>query len=161
MAAYRSYREIQPAIKPPHDLTTPAPSLRSSSQTTCDHLNQIRPEATKPRRRNATAACESCRKRKTKCSAERPRCTVCAAKGYECEYNVQPSESRMSALKRAHAEMECRSGCLESILSAMRFLPETRAHEILREIRSGAPIQEILHQIEAGTPLGSIAPTAS
>ncbi|KAK2065598.1 hypothetical protein LY76DRAFT_667791 [Colletotrichum caudatum] len=140
---------------------TSGPSPQTSLQTTPDRSDQFQTTAAKPRRRNATAACESCRKRKTKCSAERPRCTVCAAKGYECEYNVQPSESRMSALKRAHAEMKCRSGCLESILLAMRSLPEIRAYEILREIRSGAPIQEILDQIEAESPLVDIAPTAS
>ncbi|KAK2004233.1 hypothetical protein LX36DRAFT_745027 [Colletotrichum falcatum] len=154
MVAYPNYREIQPAIE------SPRPSLQTPSQTSLDHSYRTQPSAVQRRRRNATAACESCRKRKTKCSAERPRCTVCAAKGFECEYNVQPSESRMSALKRTHAEMECRYGFLKSIFSAMRSLPETEAHEILREIRSGAPVQKILHQIEADTPPGDIAPGA-
>ncbi|KAK1948706.1 hypothetical protein LY78DRAFT_546163, partial [Colletotrichum sublineola] len=113
-----------------------------------DYANRSQPPVVRERRRNVTAACEGCRKRKTKCSAERPRCSVCAAKRLKCKYNAQPFETRISALKRTYAEMECRSGCLESILSAMRSLPETKAHEILRKLRSGAPIQDILHQLE-------------
>ncbi|WDK20461.1 C6 transcription factor [Colletotrichum graminicola] len=158
MAAYPTYREIQPAIQPPDDPTTP-PQI--SSQTTFDTSKQCQYTTARSRRRNATAACESCRKRKTRCSAERPRCTVCVAKGFECNYNAQPSESRISALKRTHAEMEYRSGCLESIVSALRSLPETKAHDILKSIRSGAPIQDILHQLEVESTPGDIAPTAT
>ncbi|KAK2053758.1 hypothetical protein LY76DRAFT_464387, partial [Colletotrichum caudatum] len=91
------------------------------------------------------------------CSAERPRCTGCTAKGLECQYNVNPSESRTSALNRKHAEIECHIGCLEAVLSAMRFLPETQAYEVLREIRSGISIQQTAHRLESRSLLRAIA----
>ncbi|KAI0372988.1 hypothetical protein BV20DRAFT_1119531 [Pilatotrama ljubarskyi] len=48
-------------------------------------------------------ACERCRKRKTKCTGEKPTCKRCVKRGYECEYVL---EHRANKTKKAVAERE-------------------------------------------------------
>ncbi|KAI0362472.1 hypothetical protein OH77DRAFT_1584876 [Trametes cingulata] len=48
-------------------------------------------------------ACERCRKRKTKCTGEKPRCRRCVKRGYECEYVF---EHRANKTKKALADRE-------------------------------------------------------
>ncbi|CAG8446502.1 18438_t:CDS:2 [Acaulospora morrowiae] len=40
----------------------------------------------KKTRRNVTTACRNCRKRKSKCSGEQPKCERCFRHGLRCEY---------------------------------------------------------------------------
>ncbi|KAI0780603.1 hypothetical protein BD413DRAFT_666713 [Trametes elegans] len=46
-------------------------------------------------------ACERCRKRKTKCTGERPKCTRCEKRGFDCEY---VEEHRANRTKKAVAD---------------------------------------------------------
>ncbi|KAH9857223.1 hypothetical protein C2E23DRAFT_380001 [Lenzites betulinus] len=48
-------------------------------------------------------ACERCRKRKTKCTGEKPQCKRCQKRGFECEYVW---EHRANKTKKAVAERE-------------------------------------------------------
>ncbi|KAG7100923.1 Filamentous growth regulator 27 like protein [Verticillium longisporum] len=45
-------------------------------------------------------ACEACRKRKGKCTGERPSCRFCNERGYKCEYDSEPMQTRSQALRR-------------------------------------------------------------
>lgn len=85
-----------------------------------------------------------------KCTADRPKCTSCAARGFDCHYNADPSESRSASLKRKHADLEHQNGCLKQFLVALRSLPEPHAFEVLAKIRSGASVEDIVRQIEGG-----------
>ncbi|KAK2002385.1 hypothetical protein LX36DRAFT_667259 [Colletotrichum falcatum] len=106
---------------------------------------------------DSSRPCESCKKRKIKCSAGRPKCSACMAKGFECQYNADPSESRVASLKRRHDEMANRNYSLERFFTEMRFMPEGQAYNVLKRIRSGASVDDIVCEIEAGCLLIELA----
>ncbi|KAF2096473.1 nitrate assimilation regulatory protein nirA [Rhizodiscina lignyota] len=112
---------------------------------------------TKPRRSGVIAACESCRERKTKCDAKRPKCSACTSSGRECIYSTAPSESRGSALKRKYGELESQvRGLRESheplqrLLHALQTRKDADAVAIFRKIRQGENIESIVRHIGAG-----------
>lgn len=51
-------------------------------------------------------ACDYCKKRKLKCSAELPRCAACARADRECVYNQKQQKSRVRILEDRLAELE-------------------------------------------------------
>ncbi|KAK2061077.1 hypothetical protein LY76DRAFT_539730 [Colletotrichum caudatum] len=141
----RCYREIRPASE--HNLSH---VIGSCSQTG----RKSNPEQ---KRRNVLVACESCKRRKIKCSASRPKCSGCMAKNVECRYGADPSESRVASLKRRHDEMASRNDSLERFFAAMRLMPEAQAHHVFERIRSGASADDIVREFEAGCLLVELA----
>ncbi|KAK2040648.1 hypothetical protein LZ31DRAFT_544627 [Colletotrichum somersetense] len=109
------------------------------------------------KRRNVLVACESCRRRKIKCSASRPKCSGCMAKNIECRYDADPSESRAASLKRRHDEIASRNDSLERFFAAMRLMPEAQAHHVFERIRSGTSADDIVREIEVGCLLVELA----
>ncbi|KAH8646343.1 hypothetical protein BX600DRAFT_490687 [Xylariales sp. PMI_506] len=99
----------------------------------------------------AAVACEVCRKRKTKCSAERPRCAFCVSKGLDCEYATgAPGESRVQALKRRYDELHQDGGMYQHVYEFLRGRPKPYAEDIYKRIRSGHTAESIMRYIEEG-----------
>ncbi|KAF3800707.1 hypothetical protein GCG54_00006965 [Colletotrichum gloeosporioides] len=146
MASNRCYREIRPALEPDAIPTSPT-SPRNPHHASSPRSDQ------KPARRNVWVACESCKKRKTKCSADRPKCSQCTSRGFDCRYTADPSESRSASMKRKFTELERQNDCLNGFFRAIRSMPEFQAHEVLRRIRSGASAEDVLREVEGGVLL--------
>ncbi|KAF0320954.1 C6 transcription factor [Colletotrichum asianum] len=144
MASNRCYREIRPAFESDAIPTSPT-SPRNPHHASSPRSDQ------KPARRNVWVACESCKKRKTKCSADRPKCSQCTSRGFDCRYTADPSESRSASMKRKFTELERQNDCLNGFFRAIRSMPEFQAHEVLRRIRSGASAEDVLREVEGGT----------
>ncbi|KAL7664626.1 Zn(2)-C6 fungal-type domain-containing protein [[Candida] zeylanoides] len=73
-----------------------------------------------PYNANIEQACDSCRKRKLKCSKEFPKCTKCIQHGWCCSYSPRTVRS---PLTRAHlTQVENRNKTLENIIHYL--LPE-------------------------------------
>ncbi|WDK16423.1 hypothetical protein CGRA01v4_07706 [Colletotrichum graminicola] len=104
-----------------------------------------------------SVACESCRRRKIKCSAGRPKCSGCMEKGLGCRYDADPSESRVTSLKRKYDEMARRNDSLERFYAVMQSMPEGQAYRVLERIRSGASADDTVREIEAGCLLVELA----
>ncbi|KZL70462.1 N-terminal fungal transcription regulatory domain-containing protein, partial [Colletotrichum tofieldiae] len=154
------YREIRPAVdSSSSDVTTTTPDMgrKRSIEAASDQSQHQSLSNRKPKRRNVLVACESCKKRKVKCSADRPKCSSCTTRGVECRYSADPSESRVASLKRRHDEMASRNDSLQRFFSAMRSMPEGQAQETLKRIRSGASAEDIVFEIEAGCLLVKLA----
>ncbi|KAK2013521.1 hypothetical protein LZ32DRAFT_647039 [Colletotrichum eremochloae] len=152
MAKRHCYREIRPALESTSSSVTvsgPDTGRRSPLRLPLSNLDQ--------RRRNVLVACDSCRKQKSKCSAGQPKCSRCVAKGVECRYNADPSESRITSLKRRHDEMTHRKDSLEYFFAAMQSMPEGQAYDSLKRIRSGTSTDDIVREIEAGCLLVEFA----
>ncbi|KAL0932433.1 C6 transcription factor [Colletotrichum truncatum] len=144
MASNRSYRELRPAF----DATSPHQTSTASSP---DNRCLSSQPGQKPSRRNVWVACESCRQRKTKkCSADRPKCTNCMSRGFDCRYTADPNESRSASLKRRYDELERQNDCLNEFFCAIRSMPESQAYDVVRRIRSGASAEDVLSQVEGG-----------
>lgn len=80
-------------------------------------------------------ACDSCRKRKLKCSKDTPRCTKCITHGWECVYS--PKAVR-SPLTRAYlTEVEDKLAKLECIIS--KVAPDRSIEDLLAENKLTPP----------------------
>ncbi|CCF44161.1 hypothetical protein CH063_03262 [Colletotrichum higginsianum] len=153
MTDHHRYREIRPVF----ELSSGDDSVSSLGKgrkrpfdEALGHSQRSSASKPTPKRRNALVACESCKKRKTKCSAGRPSCSSCANRGIECRYTADPSESRAASMKRRHDEMASRNTSLHEFFSAMRSMPDEHAYEIFSRIRSGVSAEDIIHEIEVG-----------
>ncbi|KAI0887566.1 uncharacterized protein GGS22DRAFT_186400 [Annulohypoxylon maeteangense] len=113
-------------------------------------------------RRQVTAACEACRRRKSKCNAERPKCSLCVRHDTECKYATAPTETHSQALKRKHSELQDRITPYEELFDILKSKSETESLEILKRIRSGNDVGSILRQAKDGDLLMqlSLAPEA-
>ncbi|KAI1410532.1 hypothetical protein F5Y13DRAFT_201990 [Hypoxylon sp. FL1857] len=114
-------------------------------------------------RRQVTAACEACRKRKSKCNAARPKCDLCVRHGTDCRYaTTGPAETHSQALKRKHSELQNRFTPYEELFDLLKTKSETESLEILRRIRSGNDVGSIIRHAKDGDLLIqlSLAPEA-
>ncbi|OTB20707.1 hypothetical protein K445DRAFT_372281 [Daldinia sp. EC12] len=119
-------------------------------------------------RRQVTAACEACRKRKSKlptlnlCNAERPKCSLCVRHNTECRYATGPAETHSQALKRKHNELQNRITPYEELFGLLKTKSEPESLEILRRIRTGDDVGSILRHARDGDLLIqlSLAPEA-
>ncbi|KAI0647389.1 hypothetical protein C8Q79DRAFT_959199 [Trametes meyenii] len=61
-----------------------------------------------PARLRIAQACERCRKRKTKCTGDKPQCARCARRGFECEYveEHRANRTKQAIAARQQAAME-------------------------------------------------------
>ncbi|EQB58862.1 hypothetical protein CGLO_00836 [Colletotrichum gloeosporioides Cg-14] len=114
-----------------------------------------------PRKRSrpVQAACNACRKRKSKCTGERPTCSVCLYRRSSCEYTTRPGESRQQANSRKHNEVQGRATIHEQVLALLKNLPEEAAQDVFQRIRSGADATTIVNHVEAGDLLLQMAVT--
>ncbi|OTA95752.1 hypothetical protein M434DRAFT_393609 [Hypoxylon sp. CO27-5] len=113
-------------------------------------------------RRQVTAACEACRRRKSKCNAERPKCSLCVRHGTDCRYATAPEETHSQALKRKHSELQTRITPYEELFDLLKNKSETESLGILKRIRSGNDVGSILRHAKDGDLLIqlSLAPEA-
>jgi hypothetical protein len=90
------------------------------------------------------SACSECRRRKQRCSGERPACQFCNHRELICSYEVADGLTRGEDLKRRLREAICRADNLEKILKAMQCGTSEDSTMLLAKMRLGAPIEELL-----------------
>ena len=147
---------------------------RLTSQSASRHLA--------PRKSHATAACETCRRRKVKvrdettrtinlpnrrdnssadrvpqCNAARPACSFCVSAGVNCVYSTSQDETHSQALKRKLSELNEKETTFEQIFEHLRDRSEEEADEIVKRIRAGADPESILRYINDGDLLLQLA----
>ncbi|KAK9426263.1 hypothetical protein SUNI508_02704 [Seiridium unicorne] len=117
---------------------------------------------TRPSKRAPTkAACEACRKRKSKarrsrfeqCSAERPRCSICIERNTPCEYKTLPTETHLTAQKRRMTTLQSRCDTFEALYHIIKAKEEDEAINIMQRIRAGTEIETIVKAVHEGDPL--------
>lgn len=93
----------------------------------------------------ARVACDPCRKRKSKCDGQLPRCTLCLTSGRECRYEADPGKTRTESLKRKNEELQERLDVMERLIYALRSSPEPESAAILQRIKSMPPTHDPGH----------------
>ncbi|KAI1382785.1 uncharacterized protein F4822DRAFT_96676 [Hypoxylon trugodes] len=93
------------------------------------------------------AACEACRKRKSKCTAERPRCSVCIERSTACEYTTLPTETHLRAQKRKLTDLEIKCQAYEDLFGIMRSRPDEETAQVIQRLRMGEEAQTIVQAI--------------
>ncbi|KAF2735027.1 hypothetical protein EJ04DRAFT_534478 [Polyplosphaeria fusca] len=77
-----------------------------------------------PRGKITSIACESCRKRKSKCDGVRPKCNTCQSKNLQCIYDVA-EDGKTTTQLRAHVRRLAKElDDMKSIVSLLAMAPD-------------------------------------
>ncbi|KAF2661258.1 hypothetical protein K491DRAFT_587814 [Lophiostoma macrostomum CBS 122681] len=77
-----------------------------------------------PRGKITSIACESCRKRKSKCDGVRPKCNTCQSKNLQCVYDVA-EDGKTTTQLRAHVRRLAKElDDMKSIVSLLAMAPD-------------------------------------
>ncbi|ETI20270.1 hypothetical protein G647_08304 [Cladophialophora carrionii CBS 160.54] len=90
-----------------------------------------------------SAACEACKKRKTKCSGGPSPCQLCETLGTDCIIDLSLDMRRKAAFQRTIDESRNYQDALNTLLDAIREGPSQRLEALFDYVRSGATNQEI------------------
>lgn len=128
-----------------------APSSRDGKPTTSlgAESNMSSVDAVRARRKSklARSACNQCRKRKTKCSDQRPVCRLCSIRGLECSWNTIDGLTRTADLKKKVYDEVGRSNNLDTFLNAMRHGTDQVSSMLLAKLRCGMSLGSFLDEI--------------
>ncbi|PSN66827.1 hypothetical protein BS50DRAFT_600454 [Corynespora cassiicola Philippines] len=123
-----------------------------------------------PRGKITSIACESCRKRKSKCDGVRPKCNTCQSKNLSCVYDVA-EDGKTTTQLRAHVRRLAKElDDMKSIVSLLAMAPDRAtaanwaselekngfAHHSAEEIKKSLQeIQDHQQQLPDGESLGT------
>lgn len=80
-----------------------------------------------PRGKITSIACESCRKRKSKCDGVRPKCNTCQSKNLTCVYDVA-EDGKTTTQLRAHVRRLAKElEDMKSVVSLLAMAPDRAA----------------------------------
>ncbi|EXJ81735.1 hypothetical protein A1O1_07800 [Capronia coronata CBS 617.96] len=96
-----------------------------------------------------SAACEACKKRKTKCTGGPPPCMLCESLGTECVIDLSLDMRRRAALQRTLDESKVFQGTLNSLLDGIRGGPSARLDGLFQSIRAGASSNDIANAVQS------------
>ncbi|KAL7940243.1 hypothetical protein V8C42DRAFT_356369 [Trichoderma barbatum] len=98
-------------------------------------------------RKAVNVACDACRKRKTKCNGDRPKCAGCVTQMIECNYySASREETNAGVLKRKYQEVDKELTAHKELFTALRTFPKDDAMAILNLVRQGGNVTAILQQ---------------
>lgn len=90
------------------------------------------------------SACTACRKKKQKCSGDRPTCQSCFERSLPCSYEVTEGMTRSADLKQKLYDVTEESRESNSLMAAMQNGTDEEASMLLARLRLGVPIHELL-----------------
>jgi hypothetical protein len=85
------------------------------------------------------------RRRKQKCSGNRPLCHFCAEKQQTCNYEVAVGMTRTEDLKHKVKEATERADKMAQLVCAMQHGTEEQSSTLLARLRVGASVDDLLH----------------
>jgi hypothetical protein len=130
---------------------------------------------------NVAAACEACRKRKSKvrhppppsasrrespltgrrrkqCTGQRPSCSACVTRRTPCSYTTFSSETHSQALKRKYGELlRAQDSAYRELFHVLRSKSEAEAIGLLRRIRLDGDVEAVLRHVRDGDLLMQVA----
>lgn len=115
----KQFRPLLPATNP----DSVSSDSTNSSNPTLSNLTL--------KRRPVNVACESCRKRKSRCNGGKPVCEMCARRGVKaCSY------ADGDGLKQENFELKVENEQLHDLLNRIRTLSEKEAQEVFTRLRT-------------------------
>ncbi|KAL2397956.1 hypothetical protein ABEF93_006552 [Exophiala dermatitidis] len=110
------------------------------------------PHSLPPKKRQPSArisaACEACKKRKTKCTGGPPPCQLCHSLGTQCVIDLSLDMRRRAALQRTLDESKAYQDNLNTLLDGIRAGPSNRLDALVGYIRGGASNDEVADIIQ-------------
>ncbi|TLD05651.1 hypothetical protein E2P81_ATG10618 [Venturia nashicola] len=90
-----------------------------------------------------SSACGQCRRRKVKCSGDRPACVKCLSKQESCEYDIEEGSTRLHDL-RARLSYACEElALLKYFVDSLKFSSDADAALLLARLRLGDSIVQV------------------
>jgi len=119
-------------------------------------LRPLLPSATRPRneplpllpRERVASACDQCRARKIKCNGDRPVCLECVRRSTSCHYATRSTETQGQALKRKYDALQSENEAYAELFNLIRTRPDDESFEILRRIKMGTDVRDVLKHIK-------------
>jgi hypothetical protein len=119
----------------------------SPSNRVLEEANTARTVRTKKKSEPVKSACFQCRKRKTKCTGQRPACQYCKDLNLDCLWEASEGLTRMEDMRQQLRSVTTNLHNLEAIVSKMRNGTDEEATMVLARLRLGAPIEEVVQAI--------------
>ena len=102
------------------------------------------------KRRCVSTACIACRRRKSKCDGNVPKCAACASVYLtECEYAPHTDHRRKGVYKKDIANLKTRNSTLQTLIQAILNYDEEEVPELVRQIRTSENLEDLADQIIA------------
>jgi len=119
-------------------------------------LRPLLPSTTRPRneplpllpRERVASACDQCRARKIKCNGNRPVCLECVRRSTSCHYAARSTETQGQALKRKYDALQSENEAYAELFNLIRTRPDNESYEILRRIKMGTDVRDVLKHIK-------------
>jgi hypothetical protein len=144
-----------PRDPPQHPLRSilPAPAGSVRKEETVERQKPVR-----------VNACEACRARKSKASANkircnlllliskqcdnaRPKCTACITRNTEC----RPGETESRQFKRRYQQLKSKRTAQEELFDMLQNMSERDAADVFRRIRAGANAEAVVQHVQEGS----------
>ena len=106
-------------------------------------------EAARARRKPepVKSACTECRRKKIKCSGQRPVCQSCSTRTIECSWDTTDGSTKTQDLKADLADVTRRMSNFEILINAMRWGSDQSATMLLAQLRLGDDIEALAWSI--------------
>ncbi|KAJ4023756.1 hypothetical protein NW761_014378 [Fusarium oxysporum] len=134
------YRPLLPNTTPASSSTEDASG--SQSQSSLSGLTKIQRAGTR-------TACESCRKKKTRCNGGKPMCKRCIETTTDCIYRTDEEEKSLLALEGRNSELMTELEQLRELYSMIHSRSTEEAQEIFNRIRTNSDPIEVLQMVKA------------
>lgn len=95
----------------------------------------------------------------SKCSGERPTCSLCRRRRLDCHYETDGTETHAQARKRKYATARSETTKYAELVQLLQTRPLHEAQDILARLRAGVSVESILSHIETGDLLVQLAVT--
>lgn len=91
-----------------------------------------------------TSACVQCRRKKTKCSGQRPVCRSCGDGGVECMWQVPEGLTRIDGMKKELQSVLDHINLLEALVKMMQDGSDEESTMLLAKLRLGDSVEKIV-----------------
>lgn len=97
------------------------------------------------------SACIQCRRRKTKCSGQRPTCQRCLSRGARCSWDVCDGLTKDSDFRRKLQELASQLSVLETLIDKLRSETDHTATLLLAKLRLGVTPEDLVRPAHMGS----------
>lgn len=102
------------------------------------------------KRRCVSTACIACRRRKSKCDGNLPKCAACASVYLtECEYAPHTDHRRKGVYKKEADPSKAKNSVLQTLIQAILNADEEDVMDLVHQIRTCDSLDDLAAQIEA------------
>ena len=102
------------------------------------------------KRRCVSTACIACRRRKSKCDGNLPKCAACASVYLtECEYAPHTDHRRKGVYKKETDSLKTKSSTLQLLIQALLNYEEDDAVDLLKQMRTTDNLEDLIQTVGA------------